>query len=123
MKRSTPAKRSPKDGIGHAYDREPEPDHDSKGGIHRRLGQEIFAQAVGGVIDRRGRSLEVVRSSEPNQTVAQVLPLQQDEYEEDHDDTDRGERMKERADDAAHGVERARGRLMDLDGDRLDVVP
>ena len=65
-----PRQGAPKDGIGHAYDREPEPDHDFKGGVHRRLGQEIFAQAIGSVIDRRGRSLEVVRSSEPNQTVA-----------------------------------------------------
>ena len=44
---------------------------------------------LGGIVERRGGLLQVVRAGEADQAVPQVLPLQQDEDHEDDDDPGR----------------------------------
>ena len=54
------------------------------------------AEALGGVVHRHGGAVEVVRAGEPDQAVAQVLPLHQDEHQHHEHDAGGGQRVDDR---------------------------
>jgi hypothetical protein len=62
--------------------------------------------------------LNIVRSSEPDKPIPEVLTLQQDEHHEDCDDAGRGQRRQKRCDDRNQRSQCARIRLLHFDGNR-----
>ena len=71
-----------------------------------------------GVVEGGCRFLKIVRPRKANEAIAQVLALDQHENHEDDDQAGRGERVKERHDQASDGAERPCRRLPHLDRNR-----
>ena len=55
--------------------------------IENDLAEKELAQALAGVVKRRGRALNVARTGKTDEAVSKILPLQQHEGHEDHDDS------------------------------------
>src|SRR5712671_7366125 len=83
------------------------------------LNQEIAAKAAGGIVQRLGRAPKIPRPGEPNETVSQVLPLQQEEDHKDDDDAGRRQRLEQRPGELQDELERRRVGWADLYGNRL----
>ena len=54
-------------------------------------GQEIGAQALRGVIESLGGAVQIMRTDEPDKSVAQIASLEQDEDHENDDNRCRRE--------------------------------
>ena len=89
-------------------------DHQAEAGVDGELGEEEAAQAAGGVVDGRGRLLQVGRAGEADHPVPQVLALDQDEDGEDDDQARGRERAQERPGEAAQRLQRPRLRVQHL---------
>ena len=84
------------------------------------------AEPAGGVVERRGRALQVVGSGQPDQTVAQILALDQDEDHENDDDARGRQRRYQGRNQRSQALKRARIGLQHFTGtgvrgvDRMD---
>ena len=75
-----------------------------------RQSQEIAAQAEGGVVERLGRAVQVVRSDKPDRSIAQIASLKQNENDEDDDDASGRQRRQKRGHDAVQNLGRVPAR-------------
>jgi hypothetical protein len=82
------------------------------------LRQEVAAKAAGSVIEHHGRAPKIARAGEPDEAVAQIFPLQEEEDHKNQDDARRRERLKQRGGDLLGDQERRRTGLVDFDRDR-----
>jgi len=89
--------------------------------VEHELIEEKPAQARRGVVERRGRALQIVGARQPDQTVPEILALNQDEDHEDDDDPRRCQRRYERSDQRAQALQRAGIGLQHLHRDRPDA--
>ena len=110
---------APQHGARHADDPEPDADDDAEGRVEGELAQEVAREPPGRVVHRHGGAVEVARTGEPDQAVAQILPLHQDEQEHDEDDAGGGKRLRHRRQHGGGEFERARAALLHLDQQRL----
>ncbi len=93
-------------GLGMPITASPMPMTQPYAGIDAELRQEIAAEPAGRIVHRAGRAVQIAGSEQPDQPVAQILPLQQDEDGDDEDDEDGCERADHRAQTlAASGME------------------
>ena len=87
--------------------------------VHDQLHQQIPADPLGGVAQGLGCPVQIAGAEEPDETVAQVLPLQQHEHDEDDDDAGGRQRLDQRSDDGLQQLQRRGVGLPDLNRDRL----
>ena len=105
-------------GLGTPITISPMRDEDAEDGVDSRQRKEITAQPEGCVIERLCRAVQVVSADEPDEAIAKVLSLQQDENHEDDDDRCRRERRQQSRDDTLENLDRAGGGLMHLHGQK-----
>ena len=89
------------------------------GDVHDQLHQQIPAHPLGSVAQGLGRPVQIAGAEQPDETVAQVLPLQQHEHDEDDDDAGGRQRLDQRSDDGLQQLQRRGVGLPDLNRDRL----
>src|SRR6188768_804559 len=89
---------APQDGAWNADQPQTDSDHQAKRSVQEKLDQEEPAEAPRGVVDRSRRSLQVMRTSEPYQSVTQIFTLKQNENDKDDDNTGGSQRVKEGGD-------------------------
>src|SRR5579871_4319255 len=81
------------------------------------------AQSTRTVVQGGCRLLQIMRTSQPYEAIAQVLTLQENEDYEYRHNTGRGQRPQQGRNKRRDGFECRRGRLTHLDGDRFDLLP
>lgn len=106
---------APQDGAGNSDDPQTDADHDTERSIHGELHQKQPAQAGCGVVERGGRLLQIMRARELDETIPQVLPLQQHEDDKNGDDACRGEGVDQRRKQCCNALQSGGGRLANLD--------
>ena len=110
---------APEQRIGHADQPQSDADGNAVGRIHDKLHQQVPTHALGGVAQRLGGAVQVSATDQPDEAVAQVLPLQQHEHHKHDDDACGRQRFDQRTDDRLQHLQRCRVGLPDLNGDRL----
>ena len=98
----------------------PDADDHAESRVDRQLSEKQPAKARRGIVQRRRRSLQIVRAREPDQTVSKILALDQDEDDEDDDDAGGRERIEQRRNQGSQILQRARIRLAHFNRDRRD---
>ena len=76
----------PKGGIGHPDRPQSNTDRRTENGVDRGLQEQIAAQPFGAVVECCRRALQIARTGEHDEAIAQIFFLQQDENHEDDDD-------------------------------------
>ncbi len=97
---------APQHRTGHTDDGEADADQEAERGIDRELGEEIARQAARRVVDSDGGAVQVARTEQADQTVAEILLLDEDEDRDDEDDADRLDRGEDRREEAAGECDR-----------------
>ena len=82
-------------GLGTPISSRPRPITTPKGVLMRELGEEIPAQPAPAVVHGQRGAVQVVRSDQADQPVAQILALQQREDGDDEDDAERRQRRED----------------------------
>ena len=82
--RIRPAKIPHSTALGTPMIHKPSGNEHAEAGIEKGLHQKEAAESAAGIIEGRGRALKVGCAGEPQEAVADVLSLQQDEDEEEH---------------------------------------
>ena len=95
-------------GIGHADQPQADADRNAVGDVHDQLHQQVAADPLAGVAQRLGRPVQIAGADQPDEPVAQVLPLQQHEHDEDDDDARGRQRLDQRSDDGLQQLQRRR---------------
>ncbi len=114
---------APKHRTGDPDDPQSHADHHPEGDIQSELNKKKPAQTCRRVIERSGRFLQVMRTRKFEETVSQILPLQENEDDEYCGDA-RGGQRPEQGRNQRRNVFECRGRrLTDLDRDRLGLLP
>ena len=83
---------APKHGAGDSDHPQAGADHHTKGGVQSELDEKKPAQACGRIVQRSGRFLQIMRTRQLDESIAQILPLQKNEDDEYGDDAGRRER-------------------------------
>ncbi len=105
-------------GLGMSMVQERDADKDPIGRVDQHLAQKIMAQPQSGVAHSRGGALEIGTAERPDQPVAQILALKQDEDDEEKHHTSRDERRQYSARNGTVQVEPRRLGRAYLHGDR-----
>lgn len=100
-----PGKDAPQRGIGNADHPEPGRDDDAEAGIEESLDQKEAAKPACGIIEGGRCALQVSRAGQPQEAVTDILALQQDEQEEQHDERAGRKRGQERTYQLGDGLE------------------
>jgi hypothetical protein len=87
------------------------------------LNEKEPAQAGRCIVQRRSGFLQIMRTCQLDEAIAQVLALQKSEHDEDRDNPCRGQRSQQRRDQRCDALERRGWRLADLDRYRLGLLP
>ncbi len=82
--------------------------------------EQIAAHPLAGIPKRLGGTVKVTITDKPDEAVAQILPLEQHEYDDNDNQSGRSERADQRADYVLQDFERFFARD-DLDGHRLTL--
>ena len=110
---------APEHWIGHTDQPQADADGNADSDVHDQLHQQIPADPLGGVAQGLGCPVQIAGAEEPDEPVAQVLPLQQHEHDEDDDDAGGRQRLDQRSDDGLQQLQRRGVGLPDLNRDRL----
>ena len=105
-------------GLGSADRPQRHGDQRAIGGVDQHLAQEVAAEPRRRVCHGRGGTLEIRAAEQPDEPVAQILALEQDEDNEQKHDAGGGERRQQRADDGLIETPSRRLGRLDLDRDR-----
>ena len=81
---------APKRGAGYADSPKTAAYDESKNGVERELCEEEAAQPLAGVVESCRGALEVLSPHKPDQTIAQIVLLEKNEYDENDDNAGRG---------------------------------
>ncbi len=92
--------------VRHADEPQPGPDQHADARVDRTLHQKIAAQVLGGVVHRRGGAPKIARPGQSDETVSQVLTLQQEEDHKDDDDAGRRHRLQQWSGDLQDELDR-----------------
>ena len=87
---------APQDCIRHADEPQARRDEQAETGVEQHLHEEEAAEARSRIVERRRRSLQISRPRKPQEAIADVFPLQQDEDEKQHHQRRHGERRQQR---------------------------
>ena len=87
-------KNSPQNRRRNAYQPQSLPDHYAETRVDQDLIEEKATEPHGGIVERRGGPLQIMRPGKPDQAIAEVFPLDQDEYYENDDDAGGGAAAK-----------------------------
>ena len=82
---------APKRRAGNTDEPKPDPDHQSEASIERELRQKKPRQPLSGIIKSCRSALEIAGTRQAHKPVPEILALNQNEYDENHDDTRRRE--------------------------------
>jgi hypothetical protein len=83
------------------------------------LRQKQPAEARRGIVERRRRSLQIMRAREPDQAISKILALDQDEDDEDDDDAGGRQRIEQWRNQGPQILQGSRVGLPYFNGDRL----
>src|SRR5207302_6263165 len=87
----------------------------AKKSIEPGLGQEVPAEPSRAIVDRLGCTAKIVRADEPDQAVAEIPALEQEEDHEDYDEAKRGKRIQQGLEYALNDLHGRRRGLVNLD--------
>ncbi len=77
--------------------------------------QEVSAEPEGGVVERLGGAVQIVRADQADESITQVVSLQKNKDNKNDHDASRGQRGQKRRHNAAENLDRARRGLVHLD--------
>ena len=103
-----PGEDAPQDGIGNADEPQTRPNEDAKPSIEDGLHQEKAAQSCSRVVECCCAALQVGRSCQPKEPIADILALQQDEHQEEYGECGGRQRRQQGAHDVGDGFKALR---------------
>src|SRR6185312_4756417 len=98
---------------------EPDANRNAETDIDDQLHQKILANTFSGVVERSRRSVDIARTDELDEAIAQILAAHQHEDDDNDDDANRSKRLDERACESLEQAQRVGWRILDLHGNRL----
>ena len=105
MKRKAPANSPHRSGIRHAEREQAAADQDREAEIGQQLERQDAGNAGRRVADGFRRRMHVARPKQPDELVTEMVAVEQDENDEDHDDADGQQRMQQRRHEGRHARE------------------
>jgi hypothetical protein len=97
---------------------EPNRYNDTGAQVDAELGKKIAAQAVRRLVDRDRGPVQIARTKQPNESIAEILALQKDENGDYQHDTRRFKWTEDRGKKTLSERDRRHGRLLDCDRHR-----
>jgi hypothetical protein len=85
----------PQKRVGQSNEIKTNADKNAKRGVDRELGQKIFAETAGGIVHCNCGFMQIGRAKQPDQPVAQILFLQENENSNDDNNAHRRERRED----------------------------
>ena len=110
---------APEQRIGHADQPQADADGNAVGDVHDQLHQQIAAHPLGSVAQGLRCPVQIAGAEQPDEAVAQVLPLQQHEHNKDDDDACGCQRLDQGSDDRLQHLQRRGVGLSDLNRDGI----
>src|SRR4051812_34016052 len=89
---------TPEQGVGHADEEQANADGQAIADVDRELHQQVAADPLGGIADRRRGAVYVAKAEQADHPIAKILTLQQYEDDEHEDNADRRDGLNQGAD-------------------------